>query len=76
MLIDLGMVEGVGPRNGTIRFLRMTEPTPANMAQAEIVNPGFTSRPGSIITEASREVYREHLPAGYYVWNHKATRML
>jgi len=76
MLIDAGMVEGVGSRNGTIRFLRMTDPSPANIAAPANAAPEYIASRSGIITDASREVYRQHLGNGHIVWNHKANRGL
>ena len=73
-LIESGIVEGVGPRSGRIDILRITVSEDeaverlAKVTKQQIVQ----EKPGSIIGDASREVYRETLgESGHWVWTHK-----
>jgi len=73
------VVEGIGPRSGVIRRLRIicTESEAIEKLSAiRATEPRITETPGSITSMASQEVYRQPLDTGYFVWQHKRNRGL
>lgn len=75
-MVKAGVVEGIGPRNGCIKRLRITctEDEAVKRLQA-VSEPSHEENPGSITSMASREIFREILgDSGGWVWCHKANR--
>ncbi len=78
-LIEAGIVEGIGPRSGRIDLLRITVPQEEAVERLARVSRPETpvEKPGSIASNASREVFREILADGvHWVWSHKRNRSL
>ena len=78
-LIEAGIVEGIGPRSGRIDLLRITVPQAEAVERLARVNrpEAVVEKPGSITSNASREVFREILADGvHWVWSHKRNRNL
>lgn len=76
-MIKSGIVEGVGPRSGRIDILRVTvtsEEAVKRMSEVPVERKPEES-PGSIITMASREVYRERLADEiHWCWSFRRNR--
>lgn len=78
-LIEAGIVEGIGPRTGRIDLLRITVTQEQAVERlAKVTRPDTpVEKPGSITSNASREVFREILADGiHWVWTHKINRGL
>lgn len=78
-LVEAGIVEGIGPRSGRIDLLRITVTEEEAVAKlAKIARPDTpVEKPGSIMSGASREIFREILADGiHWVWTHKLNRAL
>ncbi len=72
-------MEGIGPRSGRIDLLRITVPQEEAVERlAKVSRPEtVVEKPGSITSNASREVFREILADGvHWVWSHKLNRNL
>lgn len=70
-LVSMGAVIGIGSRTRLKRVRLNTLTAPAQQAVKAILE-----RSGSITTGASKEVFRESLGDGLFVWQHKANRNL
>lgn len=78
-MIRCGIVEGCGQRPGRILRLRIicTEKQAIEWMQAQrALEQSIAETSGSITSAASREVFREPLETGYFVWVHKRNRDL
>jgi hypothetical protein len=75
-MVSARVVEGVGPRSGRIDRLRIicTEEEAIQRLQA-ISESQPQEEPGSITTDASREIFREKLNEGLnWTWCHRRNR--
>jgi len=76
-MVKAGIVEGVGPRSGRIDILRVTvsdEEAVKRMSEVP-VDRKHEESPGSVISMASREVYRERLPDEiHWCWSFRRNR--
>lgn len=70
-LISAECVEGVGPKSGKIRYLRMLFDETETMKRLAEQAQKHSEKPGSIISGASQTVYRQSLPTGAKVWTYK-----
>lgn len=74
-MLKAGIVEGVGPRSGRIKYLRITcSQEEAVKRMKEVPVDRIQESPGSITSMASKEVYREGLTDGHWCWSFKRPR--
>jgi hypothetical protein len=77
-LIKAKVVEGHGTRNGVIKLLKVIRSESEAMERLSAVraadSQSHVETRGSLITQASRNIYREPLPEGFWTWTFKQLR--
>lgn len=74
-MVNAGIVEGVGPRSGRIRILRVI--CSDDEAISRFASLATAPEPrGSITSQASREIFRERLGDTRWCWCHIKNRGL
>jgi hypothetical protein len=76
-MIVAGVVEGIGPRSGRIDILRIIVPDAEALKRmaAVPIDKRPEESPGSITSQASREVYREVVgDSGLWCWSFRRNR--
>ena len=77
-MILAGVVEGVGPRSGRIDLLRIicSESEVIERLQAIRAAESWMETPGSLMSMASKTVFKEQLSDTLRCWTHRANRRL
>ena len=77
-MIRAQICEGVGPRSGVIKLFRVICTESEAMERMAAVRAAdsrsYVETRGSLITQASRNVYKEPLPEGFWTWTFKQLR--
>jgi hypothetical protein len=77
-LIRAQVVEGHGTRNGVIKLLKIICSESEAMERLSAVraadSQSHVETRGSLLIQASRNIYREPLPKGFWTWTFKQMR--